>query len=203
VTLAAFASIAFIHLLAAISPGPSFVVITRTAAAEGLGAGLLLALAFGVGATVWAGAALLGLAALFQVMPVLLTAMKLAGAAFLLFVAFMMWRHAPDPLPEASGTVPRTGWATFRLGLFTQLSNPKVPVFFGAVFVGVLPADISGGEIALVLALVLLVEGLWYVVVARLFSLPGPRAVYMRAKTWIDRVLGGALALVGARIALS
>jgi threonine/homoserine/homoserine lactone efflux protein len=202
VTLAAFASIAFIHLLAAISPGPSFAVITRTAVAEGLGAALLLALAFGIGATVWAAAAMLGLAALFQVVPVLLTALKFAGAAFLLFVAFMMWRHASDPLPEATGTLPRTPWATFRLGLLTQLSNPKVPVFFGAVFVGILPADITGAEIAVVLSLVLLVEGLWYVVVARLFSLAGPRAVYARAKTGIDRVLGAVLALACARIAL-
>lgn len=201
-TLAAFASVAFVHLLAAMSPGPSFVVITRTAAAEGLGAALLLALAFGIGAVLWGAAAMLGLAVLFQVVPVLLTAMKIAGAAFLLFVAFMMWRHAPDPLPEVTQAVPRRPWATVRLGLLTQLSNPKVPVFFGAVFVGILPADITGAEIAVVLGLVLLVEGLWYVVVARLFSLSRPRAVYMRAKTGIDRVLGGALALLGARIAL-
>lgn len=200
-TVAAFASIALIHLMAAISPGPSFVVITRAAAAEGLRAALWLALAFGIGAMIWAAAALLGLAALFQIMPVLLTAMKLAGAAFLLFIAFMMWRHAAEPLPEVATATPRSGWAMFRLGLFTQLSNPKVPVFFGAVFVGILPPDISGREVATVLLLVLLVEGLWYVVVARLFSLAAPRRAYIRAKTVVDRVLGGALALVGLRIA--
>lgn len=202
-TLAAFVSIALIHLMAAISPGPSFVVITRAAAAEGLRPALTLALAFGAGATIWAGTALFGLALVFQVVPVLLTVLKLAGAGFLLFVAFMMWRHAPDPLPEVSAEQTPSLWAVFRFGLVTQLSNPKVPVFFGAVFIGILPAEATGLEMALVLLSVFVVETGWYVIVARLFSLPAPRALYLRMKCVSDRVLSVALATVGARIALT
>ncbi|WP_424967541.1 LysE family translocator [Dinoroseobacter sp. S375] len=202
-TLAAFASIALIHLMAAISPGLSFVVITRVAAAEGLKSALALAVAFGAGAMIWAGTALFGLALVFQVMPVLLTVLKLAGAGFLLFVAFMMWRHAPDPLPTLSSGRTRSLWSVFRFGLVTQLSNPKVPVFFGAVFIGILPADATGLEMAIVLASVFVVETGWYVIVARLFSLPAPRALYLRMKCVSDRVLSVALATVGARIALT
>ncbi|MEM1079252.1 MAG: LysE family transporter [Pseudomonadota bacterium] len=202
-TLAAFISIALIHLMAAISPGPSFVVITRAAAAEGLRPALVLALAFGAGAAIWAGTALFGLALVFQVMPVLLTVLKFAGAAFLLFVAVMMWRHAPDPLPEVAGRRPRSLWSIFRFGLITQLSNPKVPVFFGAVFIGILPAEATGLEMAIVLVSVFVVESGWYVIVARLFSLPAPRALYLRMKCVSDRVLSVALAGVGARIALT
>ncbi|MDJ0993258.1 MAG: LysE family transporter [Dinoroseobacter sp.] len=202
-TFAAFASIALIHLMAAISPGPSFVVITRVAAADGLRNALLMALAFGVGATVWAGAAMLGLAALFKVAPMLLTAMKFAGAAFLLFVAFMMWRHANEPLPTVENGTAQSGVAAFKLGLFTQLSNPKVPVFFGAVFVGILPAGITLAETAIVLTLVLLVEGGWYVLVARVFSLPQARRGYVRLKTTLDRVFGSFIALFGLKIATS
>ncbi len=200
-TLAAFASIALIHLMAAISPGPSFVVITRVAAADGLRNALMMALAFGLGATIWAGAAMLGLAALFKIAPVLLTAMKFAGAAFLVFVAIMMWRHAAEPLPELDTGHSQSAWAAFKLGLFTQLSNPKVPVFFGAVFVGILPAGITWAETALVLALVLLVEAGWYVLVARVFSFPQARRAYMRLKTTLDRVFGGLIALFGVKIA--
>ncbi|WP_425090681.1 LysE family translocator [Tropicimonas sp. S265A] len=200
-TLAAFASIALIHLMAAISPGPSFVVITRVAAADGVRNALILALAFGVGAAVWAAAAMLGLAALFQIAPVLLTALKFAGAGFLLFIAYMMWRHADDPLPLDADRAPNGAAQVFRLGLLTQLSNPKVPVFFGAVFVGILPPEITWTEKAIVLALVLLVEGGWYILVARLFSLPRARAGYVRLKRLLDRVFGGLIALFGIRIA--
>lgn len=200
-TLAAFASVALIHLMAAISPGPSFVVITRVAAADGLRNALIVALAFGVGAMIWAAAAMLGLAALFQIAPVLLTAMKFAGAAFLLFVAFMMWRHANDPLPDVAQSASNSPLAAFKLGLFTQLSNPKVPVFFGAVFVGILPAGITLGEKAIVLALVLLVEAGWYVIVARAFSLPRARRAYLHLKARLDRIFGGLIALFGVKIA--
>ncbi|MEM8580603.1 MAG: LysE family transporter [Pseudomonadota bacterium] len=202
-TLAAFASIALIHLMAAISPGPSFVVITRVAAADGLRNALVMALAFGLGATIWAGAAMLGLAALFKIAPVLLAAMKFAGAAFLVFVAIMMWRHASDPLPDLEAGGRKTAWAAFKLGLLTQLSNPKVPVFFGAVFVGILPPGISLTETALILTLVLLVEAGWYVIVARVFSLPQARRAYLRLKTTLDRVFGGLIALFGVKIATS
>lgn len=200
-TLAAFASIALIHLMAAISPGPSFVVITRVAAADGLRNALILALAFGIGATIWAGAAMLGLAALFKIAPMLLTAMKFAGAAFLLFIAFMMWRHADEPLPDVANGATQSGWTAFKLGLLTQLSNPKVPVFFGAVFVGILPPGITLTETAIVLTLVLLVEAGWYVLVARVFSLPQARKGYVRLKTVLDRVFGGFIALFGIKIA--
>jgi len=202
VTPAVYLSIAFIHLLGAISPGPSFVVILRVAAAEGLRNALLVAVGFGLGAMFWAGAAMLGLAVLFQIAPMLLTALKLAGAGFLLFIAFMLWRHAEDPLPHADISEHRpSAQAALRLGLLTQLSNPKVVVFFGAVFVGVIPPEIQLHETAIVLGLVFLVEMLWYVVVARLFSLAAARTAYTRLKKWTDRLFGGAIALFSLKIA--
>jgi threonine/homoserine/homoserine lactone efflux protein len=54
-TAAAFLSIVLIHLAAAISPGPSFVVAVRTAASDGFKVATALALGFGLGAILWAG----------------------------------------------------------------------------------------------------------------------------------------------------
>ena len=101
-TLAAILSVWLIHLAAAISPGPSFVVSVRVAVAEGFATAVALAIGFGVGAVLWAGAAMAGLALLFEVFPALFTAMKLVGAVFLIFIAVMMWRHARDPIPDAA-----------------------------------------------------------------------------------------------------
>jgi threonine/homoserine/homoserine lactone efflux protein len=201
-TLAAFASMALIHLIAAISPGPAFVVILRVAAAEGLRNAVAVAIGFGLGAVAWAAAALMGLAVLFQIAPVLLTGLKLGGAAFLLFIAFMMWRHASDPLPEAAlaGRL-RSFPGALKLGLMTQLANPKAAVFFGAVFIGVLPEVMTLRESLILLALVFAVEFGWYVVVARIFSLPHARAGYARIKSVTDRVFGGLIAAFGIKIA--
>lgn len=202
-TLAAFASIIAVHLGAAISPGPSFVVALRTAANEGFGVACALALGFGLGAVLWATAAMAGLAILFEALPMLFTSLKLVGAAFLLFIAFMMWRRASDPIATTAQTAPRSAWKAIRFGFATFATNPKPAIFFGAVFVGLVPVDTSIGWRLLIVLGVFLNETLWYIIVARVFSLPKARAGYIRLKTAIDRSFGTLIALFGLKIALT
>jgi threonine/homoserine/homoserine lactone efflux protein len=204
VTLAAFLSVALIHLLASISPGPAFVVSVRTAAAEGFRPAAGFALGVGIGSVIWALAALLGLALLFEVAPALLTALKVAGGLFLLWIAVMTWRHADAPLPAAaSDALPRGLGSAVRLGMLTQLANPKSAVFFGAVFVGLVPPETPAATLALLLAVIGVNETLWYGLVGRLFSLERARAGYARAKAWVDRAFGGLIGAFGIKIATS
>ncbi|MEM8822476.1 MAG: LysE family transporter [Pseudomonadota bacterium] len=198
----AFATVAFVHLLAAISPGPSFVISVKTAAAEGFLPALGLALGFGIGAATWALMALVGLSVLFDLVPVLFTFLKIGGALFLLWIAILMWRHAPDPMPQVDETAPRGLVSAIRLGLLTMFANPKAAVFFGAVFLGFVPADTSWAAKAIIVFNIFWIEAAWYILVARLFSLPRPRAAYARFKTVLDRSLGVALGALGIRLAL-
>ncbi|MDJ0821690.1 MAG: LysE family transporter [Paracoccaceae bacterium] len=202
-TWAAFLSVWLIHLLAAMSPGPSFVVSVRTAVSEGFGTACALAFGFGLGAVLWAAAAMAGLALLFELVPALFVMMKLGGAAFLLFIAYLMWRHAKEPLPTLEDGAPRTALSAMRLGFLTFATNPKTAVFFGAVFVGLVPADTPWAIRLALLAVIFLNETLWYIVVARVFSLRRPRAAYTRLKTGIDRVFGSLIAAFGLKIALT
>ena len=202
-TIAAFLSILAIHLAAAISPGPSFVVCLRIAAQEGFRAAAALALGFGLGAALWAGAAMAGLALLFELVPALFAALKILGAAFLIWIALQMWRHARDPLDLSALTGPRMALpAAFRFGLLTFLTNPKPAVFFGAVFAGLVPPDTPLPWMAAIVAAVAVNETLWYLIVARAFSTSRARAGYVRMKTKIDRAFAGLLTAFGARIAL-
>ncbi|WP_342075907.1 LysE family transporter [Yoonia sp. SS1-5] len=199
-----FLSIVGIHLVAAMSPGPSFVMSVRTAASDGFGVATALALGFGLGATIWAIAAMAGLAFLFELVPALFTTLKIAGGAFLLFIAAKMWRHADAPLAApADGATPRSAGSAIRLGLITFAANPKTAVFFAAVFVGLLPPDIPLVWRIAIIGAVFANETLWYIAVARLFSLPRPRAAYTRFKSMIDRLFGGLIGLFGVKIALT
>ena len=203
-TWAAFASIVLIHLAAAMSPGPSFVVSVRTAACDGFWVATGLALGFGLGAVLWAFAAMAGLAVLFELVPVLFTTLKLIGAAFLLFIAYMMWKHASAPLEQPENTAaPRTIGGAIRFGFLTFATNPKPAIFFGAVFVGLVPADTPLIWRAAILAAVFVNETMWYILVARIFSLPKARAGYIRLKATIDRAFGTLIALFGLKIALT
>lgn len=189
--------------MAAASPGPSFVLVAQTAVGSGRRAGLLAAFAMMLGAVAWAAAALFGLQALFARFEWLYLAMRIGGGLYLLYLAVMMWRHAPEPLPEPSAGGGKTGaMQGFVRALLLQLSNPKVMVFFGSIFLALLPADPPGWMQAATLAIVAFNEFTWYVLITLLFSGGPARTIYRRAKVWLDRIMGGALALLGLRLAL-
>jgi threonine/homoserine/homoserine lactone efflux protein len=201
----ALAGLAVVHLLAVASPGPSTVLVIQTAAVAGRRGGLLSAFAMTVGAVAWAAAALYGLQALFARFEWLYVAFRFGGAVFLLYLAYMLWRHARDPLPEIAvvGTGQMTGWQGFLRALLLQLSNPKIMVFFGSIFLSVLPQNMPGWMDGTVLAIVALNEFGWFALLALVFSGGPARAFYRRAKVSIDRVMGGVLAALGLRLLLA
>lgn len=192
------------HLLAVMSPGPSFVVVLRETLSGSTRTGLMVSLGMSLGALLWALAAWFGLAALFAAAPWLFAALRWGGALFLLWLAVGLWRAARRPAasaPDAPGRgLPDP--AALRLGLLTQLANPKVAVFFGSIFVVLLPPDASPGLQAAVFAVIALDEFLWYALVARLMSSHAARARYARAKPLLDRLAGTFLGLLGLRIAM-
>ncbi|MGL4234890.1 LysE family translocator [Tabrizicola sp.] len=201
-TLTAFAAAWFLHLIAAASPGPAVLMTARTGMTEGFLTGAWVAVGVGLGAVFWAVAALFGLAILFELAPALLWAYKIAGGLFLCWIAWQMWSHAREPLEMAAeGALPRSVGSAFRLGLVTNLANPKPAVFFGAVFVGTVPPGTSLPWIAALLFVVFLNELVCNVLVARAFSFAAPRRAYARLKTTIDRSFGGILAVLGIKIA--
>ena len=200
-TLAAFLAVAALLTMGAVSPGPAVLMSARTGVTEGLRTGFFLATGIGLGAVIWATLALSGLAALFRIAPALLWAFKIAGGLYLIWMAVQMWRHATDPLPDTTGQPPRSGLSAFRLGLMTQLSNPKPAVVLSAIFIGTVPPETPLWVLVSLLTFLFTVETLWNTIVARVFSLPATRRAYVGAKSAMDRSFGGLLALIGAKIA--
>jgi threonine/homoserine/homoserine lactone efflux protein len=201
----ALLGLALVHLLAVASPGPSTVLVIQTAAVSGRRGGLLAAFAMMLGALLWAAAALYGLQALFAQFQWLYVGFKIGGALFLFYIAWMLWKHAREPLPEVQDLPAgqASGWQGFVRALLLQLSNPKIMVFFGSIFLSVLPQHMPAWMDATVLAIVAFNEFTWFALLALLFSGGPARAFYRRAKFWLDRFMGGALALLGLRLALS
>ena len=201
-TLVALLGLAVVHILAVASPGPSTVLVVQTAAVSRR-SGLITAFAMMLGSVAWASAALFGLQALFAQFAWLYVVFQVAGGLFLVYLAAMIWRHARDPLPEIEVLAGGSDWQVFTRALLLQLSNPKIMVFFGSIFLSVLPHDMPGWMQATVLALVAFDEFTWFALLALTFSGNTARAFYRRAKFWIERFMGGALALLGLRLALS
>ena len=199
----ALLGLAVVHLLAVASPGPSTVLVVQTAAVAGRRGGLVAALAMMLGALAWAAAALYGLQALFAQFAWLYRVFQVAGGLFLVYLAVMIWRHARDPLPEIAVAVSGSDGQIFARALLLQLSNPKIMVFFGSIFLSVLPQHMPAWMEGAVLVLVAFDEFTWFALLALMFSGSTARAFYRRAKFWLERFMGGALALLGLRLALS
>jgi threonine/homoserine/homoserine lactone efflux protein len=201
-SLTAFIAVALLHLMAAISPGPAVLMAARTGVTEGLRTGAFLAMGIGFGAVIWAMAALFGLALVFQAAPALLWALKILGGLYLIYLAWSMWRDAAKPLDMTrQSSLPRSAASAFRLGLITQLANPKPAVLFSAIFIGTVPPQTPIWVYGALLCVVFLNEALWNTLIARIFSFDQTRAAYINLKTVIDRVFGGLLAVLGVKTA--
>ncbi len=200
-TLTAFLAVAGLLTMGAVSPGPAVLMSARTGVSEGLRTGFFLSLGIGAGAVFWAVLALSGLAVIFQIAPTLLWAFKIAGGLYLVWMAIGMWRHAAEPLPDMTGIPPRSAASAFRLGLFTQLSNPKPAVLLSAIFIGTVPPGTPIWVLVALLSYLFTVETGWNTIVARIFSFDRTRRAYTGAKPILDRAFGGLLGLLGLKIA--
>ncbi|MEM9796992.1 MAG: LysE family transporter [Pseudomonadota bacterium] len=202
-TAAALLTLAGLQALIAMSPGPAGVLCIKTAAAEGVRAGLALALGLALGILLWAVAAVGGLSLVFEVAPFLQTGLRIAGALFLIWIGLALWRQADAPMPDAAAIRERSAANIVRLGVITNLANPKALAYFAAVFVGILPPEPTIADLVLILALIFAIEFVWYAALALVFSRPAPRRAYARAKSWLDRAFGAIVMALGARIAAS
>jgi len=192
-------TIGLVQVVAVISPGPSFLITARTAVAQSRADGVKVALGVGIGSAIWAMAALLGLNVIFQAVPLLFTTMKVLGALFLMWLAFQIFIHARDAvvLDNAKGEMTTH---PFLKGLVTQVSNPKAAVFFGSIFIALLPSAVPLWMIVALIVMTALNEIWWFSIVALFFGAGPVRRFYIRAKLWIDRVTGAFLGLLGVRL---
>jgi threonine efflux protein len=202
--LLALAGIGTVQLMAAMSPGPAFLVVSRISVGESRRAALGAAFGVATAAFMWAGAATLGMHILLTEAAWLYGALKLVGGIYLVWLGIQSWRHAALPLSAASqDAVAMNAWQAWRLGFGTNLANPKVIVFFGSIFVTLFTPETPSWVRGLALAIVAINETGWYATVALLFSSRPAQTVYRRAKRWIDRATGTVMMIFGLRLILS
>ncbi|MBB3645176.1 threonine/homoserine/homoserine lactone efflux protein [Rhizobium leguminosarum] len=199
-----FISIMAALMVGAMSPGPSFVVVSRIAISRSRLDGLAAALGMGAGGVVFAVLALAGLTALLSQFEWLYILLKVAGGAYLIYIAVNIWRGAGEPLEVSdAGDSHRAPRRSFMTALLTQLSNPKTIIVYASLFAALLPRTVP---LDLMIALplgVFAVEAGWYSIVALAFSARHPRRLYLAAKSWIDRTAGAVMGGLGLRLILS
>ncbi|MTD99524.1 LysE family translocator [Paracoccus sp. YIM 132242] len=185
--------------VAILSPGPGVIAVSQGAFALGRRRALPYAWGLALGASVWCLFALLGLTVVFRLLPWTYVALKVLGGTYLVWIAWKMWRHAPDPLPDPGTDSRGMG---FTGGMMLNLSNPKPALFYSAVLLSVFPVLLTAGDKLAIYATAAGVELAFYTALASLMALPWLRRRYYAAKFWIDRAAGLAIGLLGLSLIL-
>jgi threonine/homoserine/homoserine lactone efflux protein len=192
-------------LLLNITPGPDTLYIVGRSSTQGLKAGVIAALGIGAGTMVHITAAALGVSAILSASASAFAALKLAGAAYLVYVGISLLSRAGDP--QAAPVPSRAALQTvFLQGFWTNVLNPKVALFFLAFLPQFVGAEAPSKVAALLfLGLLFNVNGtLWNLFVAWSSARVG-RAVLRRGRAalWFNRSVGALFVYLGARLALS
>jgi threonine/homoserine/homoserine lactone efflux protein len=184
-------------LLAAMAvPGPALLYALRQSVAGGFWTGTATGAGLGLMAALWTGAALLGLNAVFALVPWAYLLLKSAGALYLIWIAIQLWRDARKPVADSA----RPGARAFLGGLLINLANPKSVLFAGAVLVVIFPPELSLAAKALIVANHFAVEVTVYALFAACLSSAPARAGYLRLKPLIDRAASVILGALGLRL---
>jgi threonine/homoserine/homoserine lactone efflux protein len=192
-------------LLGAMSPGPDFVIVTRSAALSGRRAGMACAAGIGAGVFAWSAVTAAGVAGLLAASAVAFTIVKLAGAAYLMLLGIRALLVARRGEYESLGVTRPDATSplrAFRQGLLTNLLNPKVAVFFIALVPQFLPDSPSILDTTVLGAVAAVISVVWFSVVANVVGALRRLFARVRVRRMIDAVMGGLLVGLGIRIAV-
>ncbi|MDU1296907.1 MAG: LysE family transporter, partial [Enterobacter hormaechei] len=132
-----FLTVAMVHIVALMSPGPDFFFVSQTAVSRSRKEAMMGVLGITCGVMVWAGIALLGLHLIIEKMGWLHTLIMVGGGLYLCWMGYQMLRGAlkkeavSAPAPQVE--LAKSG-RSFLKGLLTNLANPKAIIYFGSVF---------------------------------------------------------------------
>ncbi len=198
------AAIAVLWFAATLVPGPDFLITTRVALAHSRRIGLRTVIGIACGTCLWGLAGFFGIHALFRAAPWLYLALKLGGGAYLVLLgARLLLDSVARGTAERPGARPALSEArAFRLGLLTNVANPKAALFTASLFAATLPAD---PPIALGLAAAALMTSIaltWYGLVVCALTTPRAATAFARLRRWIDRAAGMAFIGFGTVLAV-
>lgn len=200
--LATFFSIALIHALGVMSPGPDFAVIMRQSLRFGWRVALLTAAGIGSGILVHVALTMFGITALMQIAPWSLVILQVVGAAFLAWIGWQGLRAKPGAVAEDQEQPSRK--QAYLIGLAVNALNIKALLFFAALFSSLLTTDNT--PLALQVALLIylpIATAVLFGLIAMLIGNSWVRGRLQEKGYWLDRLMGAVLLLLSIYVVSS
>ena len=202
-TWSAWLPLALVCALGAMSPGPSLAVVARHALRGGAGDGIVCAMAHGVGILLWALLMANGLGVLITEQPTWFYAVQLAGAGVLLYLGIrVLLSQSSVVIPDEAVPGASKRGAGIE-GFVIALSNPKIALFFAALFSQFIEPDATAFEKTLIASTAAGIDTLWYALVSMLLAQTAVLARLQRHATLLNRLFGGILIVLAASVVMT
>jgi RhtB (resistance to homoserine/threonine) family protein len=202
--LAIFGTIAIISLLAAMSPGPDFIVVTKNSMAGSRSIGLYTAIGVGLGILSHVTYSLIGIGFIISKSIVLFTTIKYIGALYLFYLAYQLLkakRNGDNNNEQPTQSITITKWQALKEGFFTNSLNPKATLFFLSIFTQVIDPStplLIQGLLGLEVAVIV---GVWFCTLSLIITHKTIAQVFKKIHYYLMKLMGGALVLLGIKLA--
>ena len=194
----------FVHFMGLLSPGPDFFYVSRAAATHSRRTAIYGVIGITIGVTIWATAAVLGLAIVFKTMPALQGIVMALGGSYLFYLGVKMARVTTNAVFDETNSVQNTASKNEIIkGLLVNLSNAKVVIYFSSVMSFVLVNITETRQMLTALLLITLETFVYFYVISLLFSRPFAKRFYSRYSRYIDNASGVIFILFGAYLIYS
>ena len=181
----------------AISPGPSLAVVIRNTITGGLALGIMTGLGHGIGLTIYAFIAVMGLSSMLIGNQTLLVSVQIAGSFWLIWIGCNMILSSPKESSKKNVDSRKRGFVE---GFMISFLNPKILVFFVAVFSQFIHNELTNIDRTIIVMVAGLIDTFWYVFVAMLLAGSSFIDKIKKYSVWIDRFTG--VLLIGLSLAI-
>ncbi len=198
-----FLLITTVHLLAAASPGPDFVLVSQHTLKYGRKAGLWCSLGIALGLSVHNIYSILGLATVVANSTTLLWWIKLLGGCYLIYLGFTGLRSKAKAITMQANRYHSDNLSvkkSLSMGFACNVLNPKAPIYFIAVFTVVLSPDLPWYQLVIYGVWMMVLQWCWFAFVTALLSLPVLNQRFQAIGHWIDRAFGAAMIVLGIKV---
>jgi len=192
--LSSWLSLLAICCLGAMTPGPSLAVVLRHTLGSGRMYGIITGVSHSFGVALWAVLSILGLAIVVTQSPALYNVLTYGGAGYLLWIGIKSIRSQGGEGVAVAGQKASLFNAA-KDGALISLLNPKLAIFFIALFSQFVSADMAHFDQFVIVSTVMIVDGGWYVLVAIALSHSAVLPKLNRRSVLINRVSG--IVLIG------
>ncbi|UJF18798.1 LysE family translocator [Vibrio sp. SS-MA-C1-2] len=199
-TFTVWLSLLAIAMLGAMSPGPSLAVVVKHTLASGRSHGIATAWSHALGVGLYALLTLLGLAVVLHQFPLVFNTVAYAGAAYLAWLGYQALSSKGGIADKLAAGEPASYKEAMRDGAMISLLNPKLALFFIALFSQYVAIGSELSSRVIIVATPLIVDGLWYTFVAFVLSHSLILDKLKQKAVWIDRISGAILILLAIRV---